>query len=76
MRTPKIDSIFYEGTQYFYEERLAKNGEKCLATKDPKKYCNGFYSYSDKDEGDGVEFVLLNQSHKDKEDQGDKKDPK
>ena len=60
MKTPEINSIFYKGKQYFYEQRLARNGETCLATKDPKKYCNGFFTYSSKDPGDGVAFVLLN----------------
>ena len=51
--------IVYEGKEYHYEYRLAKDGEKCLATKDPKKYCNGFYSYSIKDPGNGKAFVVV-----------------
>jgi hypothetical protein len=40
---------------------LAKNGDRCLATKDPLKYCNGVYSYSSKDPGSGVEYVIINE---------------
>ena len=46
--------IEYEGHKYWYEHKLAENRvDICLATKDPKKYCNGFYKYSDKDPGSG-----------------------
>ena len=52
-------SIIYKGFTYWYEYRLAQNRKDiCLATKDPKIYCNGFYLYSDKDEGNGKKFVV------------------
>ena len=51
--------IDYEGCRYFYEHRVAKHRiDICLATKDPKKYCNGFYLYSDKDSGSGKCFIV------------------
>lgn len=55
-------SIEIENKKAFYEYRKAKNGEICLATKDPKKYCNGFYRFSSKDAGNGLAFVLINVS--------------
>ena len=42
--TRVLDHIDYNGYCYVYERRPGKNGEICLATKDPTKYCNGFYS--------------------------------
>lgn len=51
--------IDHEGKRYFYEYRLANDGEICLATTDPDKYCNGVYAYSRKDPGDGLAFVVL-----------------
>ena len=51
--------IDYKGYRYYYEHRLAEHGVSvCLATKDPTAYCNGFFLYSDKDPGDGEEFVI------------------
>lgn len=45
---------------YWYEYKVARNRvDYCLATKDPKKYCNGYYLYSDKDPGSGKEFVIV-----------------
>ena len=64
MKEPFINSIEYNGEQIFYEQRLAKDGEICLATKDPKKYCIGFYSYSCKYIGDVIAFVLIKQALK------------
>jgi hypothetical protein len=57
------DAILYNGTLYWYEKRLAKNGDVCLATKNPKEYCNGLFSYSSKDPGDGLEYVVINATH-------------
>ena len=57
--TRVLDHIDYNGYRYCYEKRLGKNGEICLATKDPKKYCNGFYSFSSKDPGSGMAFVVI-----------------
>jgi hypothetical protein len=52
--------ISYKGYIYYYEYKLAKNKvDICLATKDPTKYCNGFFLYSDKDAGNGKEFVIV-----------------
>jgi hypothetical protein len=53
-----LDHIDYEGYRYCYEYRMGKKGDICLATKDPKKYCNGFYGYSTKDPGNGFAFVV------------------
>lgn len=57
--TRVLDHIDYKGYCYVYERRPGKNGEICLATKDPTKYCNGFYSFSSKDPGSGVAFVVI-----------------
>jgi hypothetical protein len=62
-----LDHIDYEGYRYCYEKRPGKNGEICLATKDPKKYCNGFYSFSSKDPGnrmdaEGTAYCFLHYS--------------
>lgn len=51
--------IDHNGTRYFYRYRLAKDGEICLATEDPDKYCNGVYSYSSKDPGNGMAYVVV-----------------
>jgi hypothetical protein len=52
--------IKYEGYTYQYEYRAAKHGiDICLATQDPEKYCNGFFLYSDKDPGNGLEYVVI-----------------
>ncbi len=50
--------IAFEGFIYEYEKKPAENGDLCLATNDPQKYCNGVYSYSSKDNGDGLAFVI------------------
>lgn len=56
----ELKSIVYKGYRYWYEHRPAKHRvDTCLATKDPEKYCNGFYLYSDKDPGSGKEFVVV-----------------
>jgi hypothetical protein len=52
--------IEYKGYKYWYEYKLAKDRvDICLATKDPKKYCNGFYLYSTKDPGSGKAYVVV-----------------
>ncbi len=54
-----MEKIEYEGHTYWYEHKVAKDRQDlCLATKDPKKYCNGWYLYSTKDPGDGRCFVI------------------
>ena len=56
----ELEYIDYEGYRYWYEHKLAKDRvDICLATKDPKKYCNGFYLYSTKDPGSGKCFVVV-----------------
>ena len=56
----QLEYINYEGYKYWYEYKLAKDRvDTCLATKDPKKYCNGFYLYSTKDPGNGKAFVVI-----------------
>jgi hypothetical protein len=57
-----MESIVVNGKKAVYEKRLAKNGEICLATKEPRKYCNGFFRFSAKDSGSGSAFVLINVS--------------
>jgi len=54
-----MKQIKYKGFTYWYEYKLAHNGDICLATEDPEKYCNGFYSYSQKDPGGGKVFVVV-----------------
>ena len=52
--------IDHEGYRYWYERKLARNRiDICLATKNPDEYCNGVFLYSDKDPGDGLEFVVV-----------------
>ena len=51
--------IDYKGYKYWYERKHAKHKKDiCLATENPLEYCNGFYLYSDKDQGDGMPFVV------------------
>ncbi len=64
--TTLIDYINYEGHIYIYQRRPGKNGDICLATKDPKKYCNGFYSFSSKDPGSGMAFVVISHNNPNK----------
>ena len=64
--TTLIDYIDYEGYIYVYQRRPGKNGDICLATKDPKKYCNGFYSFSSKDPGSGMAFVVISHNNPNK----------
>ena len=60
--------IDYNGYRYWYEQKLGKHGvDICLATKDPNKYCNGFYLYSDKDPGSGLVFVVTKTNNPDPE---------
>ncbi len=56
-----MQTITQKNIKYFYEHKSAKNGDICLATKDPTKYCNGIYKYSDKDPGSGKKFVVIKQ---------------
>jgi len=52
-----------DGVIYWYEESLGVHRKTiCLATKDPTKYCNGTYLYSDKDPGSGKVFEVVAQS--------------
>ena len=61
-----LDHIDYEGYRYIYKKQPGKNGDICLATKDPKKYCNGFYSFSSKDPGSGMAFVVISHNNPNK----------
>ena len=55
-----MERIIFNGYWYLYEYKLAKNRKDiCLATENPKKYCNGYFRYSDKDPGNGKEFVII-----------------
>jgi hypothetical protein len=55
-----MEKIEHEGYVYYYEYRPAKNKvDLCLATKNPKEYCNGWYLYSDKDPGSSKCFVII-----------------
>lgn len=64
-REPEL-FIDYEGFRYWYEHRPAKHRQDiCLATKDPQRYCNGFYLYSDKDPGSGKAFVVTRTNNPD-----------
>ena len=61
-----LEYIEYEGFKYWYMYKLAKDRiDTCLATHDPKKYCNGFFLYSTKDPGDGMEFVVMDTNNPD-----------
>lgn len=52
-------NIIIEGFSYEYKKQLAKHKQSiCLGTKEPDKYCNGLYLYSDKDPGSGLKFVV------------------
>lgn len=53
--------IIHNNTKYFYEHKPAKNGDICLATKNPQQYCNGIYKYSTKDPGSPKQFVVIKQ---------------
>ena len=56
--------IDYKGYRYYYEYKLAEHRTSiCLATHDPTKYCNGFFLYSDKDPGSGMEFVVTHHNN-------------
>ena len=52
--------IKYKGHNYWYTHRSAKKGEICLATENPDKYCNGFFTASGKYPDDGLLFVVYN----------------
>ena len=55
-----MEQIEHDGYTYWYEHKLARHKrDLCLATEDPKKYCNGWYQYSHKDPGSGKCFVIV-----------------
>ncbi len=59
-KTNATPYIMYEGYKYWYEYQLARDRKDiCLATTDPKKYCNGLYLFSTKDPGNGKAFVVI-----------------
>lgn len=52
--------VIIDGFKYFYEYRNARHKiDFCLGTKNPKEYCNGYFLFSEKQEGDGAEFVII-----------------
>jgi hypothetical protein len=54
------DFVVFEGYRYWYQHKLATDRVSiCLGTKNPKLYCNGLYTYSTKDPGDGRAFVVV-----------------
>jgi len=53
--------VDHDGIRYWYVYRLAEDGDVCLGTTDPTKYCNGVYAYSRKDPGDGMAFVVIDE---------------
>ena len=56
----KNGKITFDSDEYQFEYKCARNNKDfCLATKDPTKYANGFYLYSDKDPGSGMKFVIV-----------------
>jgi hypothetical protein len=58
--------VVIDGFKYFYEYKNARHKiDFCLGTKNPKEYCNGYYLYSEKDAGDGVEFVIVSTDNPD-----------
>lgn len=58
--------IDYKGFRYWYKYGPARDRvDYCLATKDPEKYCNGFFLYSTKDPGSGFEFVVTRTNNPD-----------
>ena len=54
-----LSTIIHKDFKYWYEYKLATNGDTCLATKRPEEYCNGVYVYSSKDPGTGKAFVVM-----------------
>jgi len=58
--------VIIDGFKYFYEYKNARHKvDFCLGTKNPKEYCNGYYLYSEKDAGSGVEFVIVSTDNPD-----------
>lgn len=58
--------VIIDGFKYFYEYKNARHKiDFCLGTKSPKEYCSGYYLYSDKDAGSGVEFVIVSTDNPD-----------
>jgi len=57
---PQKGVIEHDGMIYWFEYKLAKDGNLCLATKNPYRYCNGTYAFSSKDPGTGKAFVIIN----------------
>lgn len=54
-----VGTIIHDGFRYDYEFKLASEKEICLATNEPKEYCNGLYRYSSKDPGNGKAYVVI-----------------
>lgn len=58
IENPPMEFIDYNGYRYWFEWRLGKDDDICLATNNPREYCNGFYAYSSKDPGSGMAYVV------------------
>lgn len=59
----RYNSVEYDGTVYWYKDSLGVDRKTiCLATTNPKEYCNGTYLYSTKDDGSGKVFEVIAQS--------------
>ena len=68
LKSKDMEELFidYKGYRYWYEHRLAKDQiDICLATSDPKRFCNGFFLFSTKDPGSGKEFVVIKTNNPD-----------
>ena len=51
--------VVHNGFMYWYEYKPARHDvDLCLATTNPKEYCNGYYLYSSKDPGNGMAYVI------------------
>lgn len=60
MKTTELNYIDFNGHRYWYEYKLARDRvDICLATTNPNDYCNGYFLYSTKDPGTGMEYVIV-----------------
>jgi len=59
LNSNEIKIIEFDGYKYWYIQRPATNKEICLATENINEYCNGLYSFSSKDSGNGIAYVVI-----------------